>query len=279
MFQLSPFKLNFKSVFTLVEGATHVAMLPVEHRRSFIDVISAKVCSKVPTPAEEGFTLAEVLITLGIIGVVAAMTIPGLINNYKAQRLRTQFLKSYSTITQVYKTMQNDNENSVNSEYEHASFYKNFSNYLQSPLDCGNYYEKRNNQKPCYAPNANNNVYKSLDGTVLGNPGERLLDDGILVLQDGTILYFENNKEGDSAIYISVDLNGIGSGPNVWGYDLFTFQFLDAVNVKPMGDVGTDFSEKEYCDINKKSSLNGIACSNKAKNDPAYFKKIIKTVK
>ena len=46
-----------------------------------------------------------------------------------------------------------------------------------------------------------------------------------------------------------------------------------------MGDVGTDFSENEYCDINKKSSRNGIACANKAKNDPAYFKKIIKTVK
>lgn len=39
------------------------------------------------------FTLAEVLITLGIIGVVAAMTIPNLISNYKAKRLRTQFLK------------------------------------------------------------------------------------------------------------------------------------------------------------------------------------------
>ncbi|MFQ8625693.1 MAG: type II secretion system protein [Candidatus Gastranaerophilaceae bacterium] len=30
-----------------------------------------------------GFTLAEVLITLGIIGVVAALTMPSVINNYK----------------------------------------------------------------------------------------------------------------------------------------------------------------------------------------------------
>ena len=30
-----------------------------------------------------GFTLAEVLITLGIIGVVAAMTLPSVIHNYK----------------------------------------------------------------------------------------------------------------------------------------------------------------------------------------------------
>ena len=44
-----------------------------------------------------GFTLAEVLITLGIIGVVAAITIPALINNYRAAKLKSQFLKSYST--------------------------------------------------------------------------------------------------------------------------------------------------------------------------------------
>ena len=33
---------------------------------------------------KNGFTLAETLITLGIIGIVAAMTIPTLINGYKA---------------------------------------------------------------------------------------------------------------------------------------------------------------------------------------------------
>lgn len=31
----------------------------------------------------KAFTLAEVLITLGIIGVVAALTIPGLITNFQ----------------------------------------------------------------------------------------------------------------------------------------------------------------------------------------------------
>ncbi len=40
----------------------------------------------------KAFTLAETLITLGIIGVVAAITIPGLIYNYKAHRLQSQFL-------------------------------------------------------------------------------------------------------------------------------------------------------------------------------------------
>ena len=33
------------------------------------------------------FTLAEVLITLGIVGVVAAMTIPTLMHNYRAKEI------------------------------------------------------------------------------------------------------------------------------------------------------------------------------------------------
>ena len=46
----------------------------------------------------KGFTLAEVLITLGIIGVVAAMTIQILISNTRGARYRAQFKKTLSTI-------------------------------------------------------------------------------------------------------------------------------------------------------------------------------------
>ena len=48
-----------------------------------------------------GFTLAEVLITLGIIGVVAAMTIPTLIQNTNSAKFSAQFKKSVSTLTQA----------------------------------------------------------------------------------------------------------------------------------------------------------------------------------
>ena len=49
------------------------------------------------------FTLAEVLITLGIIGIVAAMTMPVLIGNATAVRNKTQFKKSLSTLNQALK--------------------------------------------------------------------------------------------------------------------------------------------------------------------------------
>ena len=48
-----------------------------------------------------GFTLAEVLITLGIIGVVAAMTIPNLIANTNGAKFRSQFKKTISTLNQA----------------------------------------------------------------------------------------------------------------------------------------------------------------------------------
>ena len=48
-----------------------------------------------------GFTLAEVLITLGIIGVVAAMSIPTLIANTNSAKFRSQFKKTVATLNQA----------------------------------------------------------------------------------------------------------------------------------------------------------------------------------
>ena len=48
------------------------------------------------------FTLAEVLITLGVIGVVAAMTLPGLVNKYQERAWLTQFKVTYSVLSQAY---------------------------------------------------------------------------------------------------------------------------------------------------------------------------------
>lgn len=51
----------------------------------------------------KGFTLAEVLITLGIIGVVAAMTLPTIINNYQKQVTVNKLKKFYTVMTQAIK--------------------------------------------------------------------------------------------------------------------------------------------------------------------------------
>lgn len=50
---------------------------------------------------KRAFTLAEVLITLGIIGVVAALTIPALIQNYKNHETEARLAKFYSVVNQA----------------------------------------------------------------------------------------------------------------------------------------------------------------------------------
>ena len=54
------------------------------------------------------FTLAEVLITLGIIGVVAALTIPTLMTNYKKKQYYTQFTKARSALENAIKLYEDE---------------------------------------------------------------------------------------------------------------------------------------------------------------------------
>ena len=56
------------------------------------------------------FTLAEVLITLGIIGVVAAMTIPTFISNYKKHVTETKLKTAYTQISQVLEKVNYEND-------------------------------------------------------------------------------------------------------------------------------------------------------------------------
>ena len=57
----------------------------------------------------KGFTLAEVLITLGIIGVVAAITIPNVVQNYQKKVFSTRLKKTFSDLNQAIKFSQIEN--------------------------------------------------------------------------------------------------------------------------------------------------------------------------
>lgn len=64
-----------------------------------------------------GFTLAEVLITLGIIGVVATVTIPTLISGYKKNEYSTRLKKFYSSIQQA-RVMYNVQNGTTDADWE-----------------------------------------------------------------------------------------------------------------------------------------------------------------
>ncbi len=70
---------------------------------------------------KKGFTLAEVLITLGIIGIVAALTIPTLIHNFQVKALKSQLLETFSLVNQAVGLMK-ANE-SIPSLYNYYTIY------------------------------------------------------------------------------------------------------------------------------------------------------------
>ncbi len=239
------------------------------------------VCLNAPvsTKKKVAFTLAEVLITLGIIGIVVAMTIPTLMTNIKAKKLRTQFLKSYSIVQQAFKLMENDDVSSDPTTYGYGEYYKTFLNYVKGGMDCGN--TSSNPMKssvPCYQMYNGAKHYKSLDKKATFR--YQFLDDGQIVLPDGTLLLFENYAHSvNDILAVSVDINGYGNPPNVAGYDLFTFQLVDG-ELKTMGHKSTAYNELDkYCNPNVSNNMNGVACAQKAKENPDYFKEIVKEFK
>ena len=57
---------------------------------------------------KKGFTLSEILITLGIVGVVAVLTVPSVMKNYRNRMYVAQLQKTYSQIHDAAQAIMND---------------------------------------------------------------------------------------------------------------------------------------------------------------------------
>ena len=227
---------------------------------------------------KKGFTMAEILITLGIIGVVAALTIPTLINKYRAVEMKTRFDKAYSTISQAFELMKIDNGGYIDgSSYSAGKFAPVFQQYFRIV--------KAHTGSAIY--DADLPTYKNFAGNA--NFYKNMLDDGTLRLADGTIIYIENPDANgiQYRVFIFVDINGIKQ-PNTAGKDLFGFQITNDSRLIPLGAKNNLFEYDEYvnqkendfnnddnlCNETSRSKFNGIYCTYKALNDKDYFKKI-----
>jgi len=80
------------------------------------------------------FTLAEVLITLAIIGVVATMTIPTLISNYNKKIVETRLLKFYSSMNNAIRLSEIDQGNKKNWHLTHQAYFCGDGQYSESCL-------------------------------------------------------------------------------------------------------------------------------------------------
>ena len=220
-----------KAAFTLAEGATRVA-LPNSQRRA-------------------AFTLAEVLITLGIIGVVAAMTLPTLIQKHQEKELAVRVRKLYSDINNALLLSQAEFDGNINystvfnpnnTHYETAQAfakYFNGSKVCQNGSDCPNLYHSI--KYSYYYTNGSDTGSSS----TLNNLPAIILNNGAMLYisqynnpdcyamesyekwdSEGNPVYDENNNpviatsENTMCAYIYIDVNGVKK-PNRYGQDAY----------------------------------------------------------
>ncbi len=194
------------------------------------------------------FTLAEVLITLAIIGVVAAMTLPVLINKYQERVTITKVKKMYSTLANAYELykVENSDPGMIPFNEEGAiQVAEIFKPYLKIAKDCGT------RGTGCIKGTKLNK-----DGSLAGdenNPYEQSYIYYVMTLNDGSQLVFRGGSETATLDFeIMYDAN---SNNNImqFAHDLFEFDGYDG-KIAPNG-----IKDEKY--KNCPSDVNGWTCT------------------
>lgn len=188
-----------------------------------------------------GFTLAEVLITLVIIGVIAAMTVPALIQQTQKQEYVSGLIKAYSTLQNgLYRI-------SYNHGYSRGDyiFFQNV-NPADEYAQVLNILKKCDTTEECMPSSIRNGTYKRLNGAALATA---FGDGKTLVLNDGQMYTFYvpntnwygiSDEDKTNGLWrIIVDLNG-WKKPNQFGYDVFIFYLVDHKGIVPAGSSNAD---------------------------------------
>ena len=210
-----------------------------------------------------GFTLAEVLITLGIIGVVAAMTLPTLIMNYQKRATVAKLKRAYSVIKQAY-LMSYDQVGDPAADEAFAmganNYFKTYwAPYIKGTL-CKTYQEcGYSSNTPWIMANG------SKVPTVVVSLSARTTfytNDGFLY-----VVFVSGGGRGEQVAYSYVicDING-GKGPNQFGKDVFYFQRIadeKGNDMQPYGYNNSDASINSNCSTRG----SGMYCAEKIRRD------------
>lgn len=209
---------------------------------------------------KKAFTLAETLITLGIIGVVAAMTIPTLMSAYREKVIANRLKRVHSVLNQAFKLAAAENgdiegwdigpleDNPQSSQ----KLYLILKPFIKLSEDCG--------QKGCFS----SNKYKALDGKVFFSwqPSTHAMY-AKSRLSDGTSLAFWSsgkcNEKGNCGV-IFVDING-NDFPNQAGVDYFRFDITTKGIIPSTSATVNNKYGKEICEYKNNSTLNGANCT------------------
>lgn len=208
-----------------------------------------------------GFTLAEVLITLGIIGIIAEITLPSLITNVNNTALSAGWRKEYSILSQAYQMVS-------------SSGSIPYQNYLTGISDIE---AQLKTTKICVDSQTEGCWHKPNEW--LNYPGNKIAvaqDYRGLVLNDGALVMFLELVYGvgslspfesfnNMPLVMYVDVNGFKK-PNQLGVDVFTLEMFGD-RVLPFGAPLTGYdTDNMYCNktFNVNSSMNGMSCSDSA---------------
>ena len=198
------------------------------HRSLNNETVFSRFTSHFSLPTH-AFTLAEVLITLGIIGIVAAMTLPVLIGKAERYILVQQFKKAYSNIQNIVELVQ----------VENGMPYDCYSRIWSSELtQCPEFLEaflsKMQVLQKCDSDNYDCHPKYKTKVEVLAAGGEEIrntscsysLSGGhFYVLKDGSFLFLNDIDDVNThQPFFAVDVNG-NKGPNKFGYDMFYLSF------------------------------------------------------
>lgn len=212
--------------------------------------------------------MAEVLITLGIIGVIAALTLPTVIQNYQKQVTVNKLKKAYSVLGQVAQKSIADNgaiDFTTGEKLDATTVEKFFATYWLPYFNGANAYQDK--QQPIL--NNGKSRYKYINGELEVYSIGTIYDNGRIFFTtiDGasyaiSIMYW---KDGE-AVYgysqsVIVDINGI-KPPNTYGKDVFKFDInFEKGVVKPI------CSNDETDDINQNCKNSGSCCAAKIIRD------------
>ena len=172
-----------------------------------------------PRLVKRGFTLAEVLITLGVIGVVAAVTMPTVIKNYQKKQTVTQLKKAYSKLSQAISMAQKDL--GLMEDWDFANFPTAadraqyfYDNALKPYLKIVKYCAPSSNN--CWEDDSytlTRTKYTQLNNAVQGH-------NSFITTSGYSVFYWLHG--GGTGGWFFVDLNGTKE-PNTLGKDIFVF--------------------------------------------------------
>ena len=181
----------------------------------------------------KAFTLAEVLITLGIIGIVAAITLPALTKKYEKHVIESQLKKSYSDFYNVVVHSQVDN-----GDYRYWDYTMNTQLFVKK------YFTPYLNLEPCDTYNFRKGTCFVKDpagpfNTWYRQPDKRIEQGGMYSiapkykLADGRHVSIQNRYDSSfnrnwSWVEFIIDVNG-SRGRTVLGEDVFQFCLMDYV--------------------------------------------------